>query len=630
MVSENLNLVKAGLRPYLSARSLVFTVLLCLAAFDANATRRFVKTNGSTAASQAANAISWSTACNDLQAVINASAANDEIWVAAGVYTPNRRVNSTSTIDSTSRDNAFLLKNGVKIYGGFPANADDATHVSLDSRYSDTLRKGFPSLSETVLSGDLLGNDIRGDLAQNKADNVYHVVVALNIPANGGTVLDGFTVRGGCASTSTSLTVSSISMRRNYGAGIFVQAASPVFSNLFITECLATSYGGGVYAQFSASSAVPRFVRLTVSGNKASDGGGLYLVGKDGGVSSDKIRVENCAVTGNHATNDGGGLYVKNNVMVFSSTVAGNLAGNLAGGMYYDNGGKKNSSEFYNSVFWGNKDGTGSPLSDIRFYTPNGQTSGDHISNFYYCYGGGGLEAGIIGNPAEGIPPAPTVTDPFIGPIDPKGAGWKPTSDGDYRLKGTLFGAAVDLGSQSRYKTLTGVSNLKYEVDLDGRRRYFGRNLDMGAYEAQFDKPLNVKPGAGGIVYVKENGAGLGDGSSWDNAYPGLADPVLLAYLQRYDMAGTVDPADVVNQIWVAAGTYKPGYAQVVTGDIRDNIFWIHKDMKLYGGFPADASDSRNSSLDSRFNGTCKASPCLVAETVLSGDLDGDDLPDDL
>ena len=54
---------------------------------------------------------SWDTAC-PLQKAVNASLPGDQVWVAAGVYTPTNVV---------GRDASFYLRSGVAVYGGFPA-----------------------------------------------------------------------------------------------------------------------------------------------------------------------------------------------------------------------------------------------------------------------------------------------------------------------------------------------------------------------------------------------------------------------------------------------------------------------------------------------------------------------------
>ena len=59
---------------------------------------------------------SWSTAFKDLQDAIKASNAGDQIWVAKGTYYPT---------ESANRDISFILKEGVKLYGGFRGNETD-------------------------------------------------------------------------------------------------------------------------------------------------------------------------------------------------------------------------------------------------------------------------------------------------------------------------------------------------------------------------------------------------------------------------------------------------------------------------------------------------------------------------
>ena len=88
-------------------------------------------------------------------------------------------------------------------------------------------------------------------------------------------------------------------------------------------------------------------------------------------------------------------------------------------------------------------------------------------------------------------------------------------------------------------------------TDLDGNSRTRDLNTDLGAYEFQ-DEFVAVNP-ANGRVYVKQRDCAdfniTNDGSSWDRAYPRLAD--VLHYAQsRSD----------INEIWVAEGVYTPRY----------------------------------------------------------------------
>ena len=98
--------------------SLIIAILL-LNSISSEAVIRYVRTNGPTSAANASSATTWATACNDLQAVINISTDNDEIWVAAGTYKPNRDAENLNTITINNRYNAFVISNNVKIYEVF-------------------------------------------------------------------------------------------------------------------------------------------------------------------------------------------------------------------------------------------------------------------------------------------------------------------------------------------------------------------------------------------------------------------------------------------------------------------------------------------------------------------------------
>ena len=109
---------------------------------------------------------------------------------------------------------------------------------------------------------------------------------------------------------------------------------------------------------------------------------------------------------------------------------------------------------------------------------------------------------------------------------------------------------------------------------------------------------FQVNPAAalGNTYYVDQQAAGAKDGSSWTDAFSSL-QPALEA-------AGAGD------QIWVATGIYTP----TDTAD-RTATFQLKKGVELYGGFEGGEDE-----LDER---DWQANP-----TVLSGDLDGNDLTD--
>ena len=126
-------------------------------------------------ATGAANGSSWHDAFTDLQNAFLVSSQGDQIWVAVGTYRPGP--------PAGNRDTPFAIPDGVALYGGF-----DATEATLAER-------GLDLFEQTLLSGDLNGNDGPGFVGVS--DNSYHVV-ATGVLANP-TTLDGFLIMGGNA-----------------------------------------------------------------------------------------------------------------------------------------------------------------------------------------------------------------------------------------------------------------------------------------------------------------------------------------------------------------------------------------------------------------------------------------------
>jgi len=97
-------------------------------------------------------------------------------------------------------------------------------------------------------------------------------------------------------------------------------------------------------------------------------------------------------------------------------------------------------------------------------------------------------------------------------------------------------------------------------------------------------------------IYVNAIAQGSNDGTSWQDAYLDLQD--------------ALETAQFGDQIWVAAGRYTPDRG---TKD-RSAFFNIPDGIELYGGFAGTETDPSQRD-------------CLTNETVLTGDLNGDDEP---
>jgi len=278
----------------------ILLLALALVVVSTNATVRYVKIGGTTAAN-AAGATSWGTACADLQAVITTSSAGDQIWVAAGTYKPNSIVSTNGSANptgTTSHDHAFVLKEGVKIYGGFSAT-------------------GTPAFTDRnwVTYKTTLGVDI--------GTYRYHVVIGAGTSANpitDATVLDGFTVTGGSAIGSNYISVNGQNINPGGGGGIYNSHSSPTLTNLTVSgnQTFNNGYGGGIYNYYSS----PTLTNVTISGNRADNyGGGIYNT-----YSSPKLT--NVTISGNKADYYGGGIYNTNSSspIIYNSILCDNQA----------------------------------------------------------------------------------------------------------------------------------------------------------------------------------------------------------------------------------------------------------------------------------------------------------------
>ncbi len=101
--------------------------------------------------------------------------------------------------------------------------------------------------------------------------------------------------------------------------------------------------------------------------------------------------------------------------------------------------------------------------------------------------------------------------------------------------------------------------------------------------------------------YVTMYGAGLKDGSSWDNAY------------DKTQLQDAINEF-CVNEVWVAAGTYLPTLEVGGTGS-RYRSFQMKNGVAIYGGFASNEASDYDLSLRN----------FATNETILSGDLDRND-----
>lgn len=348
-------------------RYFVSYFILMLCGLHGYAQIRYVKP----VASGLGNGSSWAHASSDLQAMINASVAGEDIWVAAGTYKPNRRADATGIITINDRDNAFVLKNGVRIFGGF-----NGTETLTSQRNFAT--------NITILSGDL-------GTAASYTDNCYHVVVSAGTVT--GTALNGFHIRYGNANGSGTITVNAISIGRGSGAGIRLNSSSPTISNCIFAANITTNNGGGMVCDGSA----PVITNCLFSGNTAVDAGGLY------NVNASVPQIVNCSFSGNNATATGGAIRnsADSDPAISNCILWGNLAAGIANAIFNSDAASVPLVNY--SIVEGGYTGTKNQNTDPLFVSPVAATLAPTFSGDYrlqLCSPGinGGLNSYVPGS----------------------------------------------------------------------------------------------------------------------------------------------------------------------------------------------------------------------------------------
>ncbi|MCB0480582.1 MAG: T9SS type A sorting domain-containing protein [Flavobacteriales bacterium] len=192
---------------------------------------------------------SWVNAYTNLQTAINSSKSNDTIWVSNKTYFP------TQQVGQSNRSKTFVLKDSIKLFGGF-----DGTETLLSERDLDKNGK-------TILSGDV------GNTPNDSTDNALHVVVAVQLKSM---YLDGFKIEYGYATLSGNDTLPSLQLlAKNAGGGIYFSKTEGAVANCDFYSNGANDFGGGVFCFSSKINFTnAKYWNNGVNGSNTSIGGG--------------------------------------------------------------------------------------------------------------------------------------------------------------------------------------------------------------------------------------------------------------------------------------------------------------------------------------------------------------------
>ncbi len=402
--------------------------------------------------------MSWDNALGDLHTALTQAQSGDQVWIAAGTYVPTGNQDG-----SDPRTRHFQMKNGVWIYGGFPAHPEENMGRSVRD----------PLVNKTILTGDFENNDSM-ETSDRFQENAYHVFLHNGLNLDKTAILDGVTITGGYADGNV--------YPHNSGGGIFNRGSSPILRNITFTNNTAI-WGGGMYNNSSS----PLLINTIFEENRSFNNGaamanensnGVNLIGSfikgnmadrgGGGIYNNKseMKVYDTLISGNYSYNSGSGIYIYDDdvsrVTLTNVTISGNRTEGHGGGVF----GMGAELLIQNSILWGNASVSYNNEADnLSIQFPKTKISSSLIggsggsgTNWSNHFGTDG------GNNIDGDPQ-------FRNSIPASSA---PTTAGDYRL--TARSIAINAGIE--------LSRNSSNNDLDIRLRTFhGEKTDLGAFD---------------------------------------------------------------------------------------------------------------------------------------------------
>lgn len=459
---------------------------------------------------------SWQSASNDLQAMIDASKAGDEVWVSTGVYKAQKLID-----EKRNRSYAFILKDGVSLYGGF-----EGKESTKEERKLKPGGQVYDWLYETILSADddvpdewVRGIDAGTDYRyawqisgnERNANHILYCKEKLNEP----TIIEGFVLEGAYADTwqvdpggaalralghvelhksivRRNVAKNKVELRTYYGGAISLRETD---GKAVVADCLlednqvSASYevsrGGGIYNDGGTISRC--LFRACVSfdegGAISNVGGGLVedceildcYSGSGGGIYNEgtvrNVRILDCRALNGGGINNKGGLVhhsIIANCFADTNIFGENLGG--SGGGIYNTAGKIVGSLVYNCTSFV---GGGVEMKSGTIYHSTVQSSSVRKKDVAANIGlaeGARLVNSIV---ADDVNVSEFVkATSFRGVAKTKSDTLEIINASWMLAKGSGF---IDTGENT--------TEVVEETDLAGNERIMGAAIDRGAYE---------------------------------------------------------------------------------------------------------------------------------------------------
>ncbi|WP_164490066.1 choice-of-anchor Q domain-containing protein [Runella sp. SP2] len=450
-----------------------------------------------------------------------------------------------------------------------PTQSNDPT-IAFEMVNGVAIYGGFDGIETQLLERNWQTNvtTLSGDIGtSNSDDNSYSVINNNNNGLTATAILDGFTITGVSSTNPDAGAMRNIS-------------SSPTIRNCTFIGNTAL-FGGGMQIRNASPNIINCVFQSNIAKGPTNSGGAIYIQG-----STSSPQITNCRFIGNLGFGFGGAVSVSGGTPTFNSCIfLGNKSSMKGGGCSLISDGTTQPI-FNNCSFSGNEGralwvsvDVSTTLKNCIFWGNDGEIvneNGTVAASYCIVQQGSGVYPGI-GN--LNVNPL-FISQPSIGL----------GTTGDLRLQGCSL--AIDAGTNQGIPT----------TDLEGNARVNaiggGGTVDIGAYEYQGVLSTTAR------WYVNAAIGTPGNGTSWNCAFK--------------DLQSALAVASSGDEIWVAAGTYKPNadlYGNTSPANSRTKTFVMKNGVKIYGSFLGVET-----ALSERTFAVMVAN-----KSILSGDLNDDD-----